>query len=198
MREQQATTTSPSHAVPATMQIVSTAKSAAEPQKANRFSPGKTSRIWLPVLAGLAFAALWEGKALHSLFGLKTYQLPVPSAIAQAAIENADILTAYAGYTLTEAVLGMLLGSFIGFVIAVTALAWPKWASGSIMLVAALNAIPIVALAPIMNLWFGGGIGSRIAIVTVTTMAAMVINAHKGMSMVDPLALDLMHSYAAK
>lgn len=64
-------------------------------------------------------------------------------------------------------------------------------------MVAALNAVPIVALAPIMNLWFGDGIGSRAAIVTATTMAAMAINAHKGMAAVDPLALDLMHSYAA-
>ena len=67
-----------------------------------------------------------------------------------------------------------------------------------LMIVVALNAVPIVALAPIMNLWFGDGIGSRIAIVTITTIAAMAINAYKGMTMVDPLALDLMHSYAAK
>lgn len=66
------------------------------------------------------------------------------------------------------------------------------------MIVVALNAVPIVALAPIMNLWFGNGMGSRIAIVTITTMAAMAINAHKGLSNVNPLALDLMHSYAAK
>jgi NitT/TauT family transport system permease protein len=48
-----------------------------------------------------------------------------------------------------------------------------------------------------MNLWFGNGIGSRVAIVTVTTMVAMAVNAHKGMTNVNPLSLDLMYSYAA-
>ncbi|WP_238322794.1 ABC transporter permease [Gorillibacterium massiliense] len=159
---------------------------------------GRGSRIWLPAIAGLLFLGLWEGKVFHRLFHLKTYQLPIPSAIVSAANENASVLAAYAGYTLSEAVLGMLLGSAVGFLLALVAIAWPKWAGGSILLVAAVNAVPIVALAPIMNLWFGDGIGSRIAIVTLTTMAAMAINAHKGMSIVDPLALDLMHSYAAK
>ena len=93
------------------------------------------------------------------------------------------------------ATVGLALG--IGFLIALAATAWPRWGGGSLTLVAALNAVPIVALAPIMNLWFGDGIGSRIAIVTATTMAAMAINAYKGMAAIDPLALDLMHSYAA-
>nr|WP_240795407.1 ABC transporter permease subunit [Aquibacillus halophilus] len=92
----------------------------------------------------------------------------------------------------------MLIGSTLGFVFAILAAAWPRWGKGGLVLIASLNAVPIVAMAPIMNLWFGAGMGSRIAIVTIMTMAAMAINAYKGMRMVDPLALDLMHSYAAK
>ena len=166
---------------------------------------GKTMRVkgWLntgvilPVFAGLIFIVLWELQFFHTLFDLKKYQLPLPSAIAQSMKENFSLLISYTGYTLTEAVLGMLVGSALGFVIALTATAWPRWGAGSLTMVAALNAVPIVALAPIMNLWFGDGIGSRIAIVTATTMAAMAINAYKGMAAIDPLALDLMHSYAA-
>lgn len=155
-------------------------------------------QVLLPLIAGILFTLLWQWQVFHGIFHLQTYQLPVPSAILAAMVENMDTLLAYTRYTLTEAVLGMLLGSFIGFVFALIASAWPKWGKGGLMVVIALNAVPIVALAPIMNLWFGDGIGSRIAIVTITTMAAMAINAYKGMTMVDPLALDLMHSYAAK
>ncbi|WP_052756023.1 ABC transporter permease [Paenibacillus durus] len=154
-------------------------------------------RVILPVLAGVLFLALWELQVIHKIFDLKKYQLPLPSAIAKAMGDNISLLLSYTGYTLTEAVLGMLVGSALGFIIALAATAWPRWGSGSLTLVAALNAVPIVALAPIMNLWFGDGLGSRIAIVTATTMAAMAINAYKGMAAIDPLALDLMHSYAA-
>lgn len=158
-----------------------------------RLNPG----IILPLLAGLIFLVLWEYQVFHRIFDLKKYQLPLPSAIAEAMRDNFSLLLSYTGYTLTEAVLGMLIGSACGFLIALAATAWPCWGRGSLTMVAALNAVPIVALAPIMNLWFGDGIGSRAAIVTATTMAAMAINAYKGMAAVDPLALDLMHSYAA-
>ncbi|MBW4082132.1 ABC transporter permease [Paenibacillus sp. S150] len=153
--------------------------------------------VILPLLAGILFLLLWEYQVFHKLFDLKKYQLPLPSAIAEAMRDNFSLLLSYTGYTLTEAVAGMLIGSACGFLIALAATAWPRWGGGSLTLVAALNAVPIVALAPIMNLWFGDGIGSRAAIVTATTMAAMAINAYKGMAAVDPLALDLMHSYAA-
>ncbi|MEK5450336.1 ABC transporter permease [Paenibacillus sp. FSL R7-0331] len=153
--------------------------------------------VLLPLAAGVIFLLLWELEMFHKLFDLKKYQLPLPSAIWEAMRENYSLLLSYTGYTLSEAVLGMLIGSACGFLIALAATAWPRWGGGSLTLVAALNAVPIVALAPIMNLWFGDGIGSRAAIVTATTMAAMAINAYKGMSAVDPLALDLMHSYAA-
>lgn len=153
--------------------------------------------VLLPLAAGVIFLLLWELQMFHKLFDLKKYQLPLPSAIWEAMRDNYSLLLSYTGYTLTEAVAGMLIGSAGGFLIALAATAWPRWGGGSLTLVAALNAVPIVALAPIMNLWFGDGIGSRAAIVTATTMAAMAINAYKGMSAVDPLALDLMHSYAA-
>ncbi len=153
--------------------------------------------VILPLLAGIIFLAMWELQVFHKLFDLKKYQLPLPTAIAEAMRDNMSLLLSYTGYTLAEAVLGMLVGSAFGFLIALIATAWPRWGSGSLTLVAALNAVPIVALAPIMNLWFGDGMGSRIAIVTATTMAAMAMNAYKGMTAIDSLALDLMHSYAA-
>jgi NitT/TauT family transport system permease protein len=141
---------------------------------------------------------LWQLEALHRLLGLHTYQLPLPSAIASAISDNAALLLDYAVYTLTEAVIGLLAGAAAGFAVALAATAWPRWGAPGIVLAAALNAVPIVALAPIMNLWFGGGIGSRSAVVAFGTMAVMAINAHKGMRSIDPLAIDLMHSYAAR
>lgn len=155
-------------------------------------------RIGLPLLAGILFILAWEKQMFHRMLDLKIYQLPLPSAIVEAMKENRELLLSYTRYTLTEAVWGMVVGSTAGYLIALVATAWPRWGAGSLLLAASLNAVPIVALAPIMNLWFGDGMGSRAAIVMATTMAAMAINAHKGMRMVDPLSLELMHSYAAK
>jgi NitT/TauT family transport system permease protein len=170
-------------------------------RKASTFHTGSfingIARIGLPLLAGILFLVAWQQQLIHRWLDLKLYQLPLPSAIGEAIRDNADLLLAYARYTLTEAIGGMLIGSAAGFVIALMATAWPRWGSGSLLLVASLNAVPIVALAPIMNLWFGDGKASRMAIVAAITMAAMAINASKGMRLVDPLAIDLMHSMAA-
>ena len=158
----------------------------------------KANKVLYPILAGIIFLLLWEFQLFHRIFQLQTYQLPIPSAIFTALVDNLSTLINFTGYTLIEAVLGMLFGSSLGFLWALIASAYPKWGRSWLMIVVALNAVPIVALAPIMNLWLGNGISSRIAIVTVTTMAAMAINAHKGLTNMNPLALDLMHSYAAK
>ncbi|MDI7740640.1 ABC transporter permease [Lysinibacillus fusiformis] len=163
-----------------------------------KMKPSSSSKVIIPSIAGAVFLLLWEFQVFHGIFQLKTYQLPIPTAILGAFVENFSALISFTGYTFAEAVLGMLLGSALGFIWALIASAFPKWGRSWLMIVVALNAVPIVALAPIMNLWFGNGMGSRIAIVTITTMAAMAINAHKGLSNVNPLALDLMHSYAAR
>src|SRR5208337_1554005 len=75
---------------------------------------------------------------------------------------------------------------------------FPKWGYGGLIVVSALNAIPIVALSPIMNRWSSTGMGQKIGVVSVVTMAAMAINAYRGLNDLRPYALDLMRSYAAK
>lgn len=154
-------------------------------------------RTLVPLLTGAIFVVLWQIGALHSVLHLRTYQLPLPATILEAMRANGALLLDYTGYTLAEALLGMLAGSALGFILALAATVWPKWGSGGVLLTAALNAVPIVALAPIMNLWFGDGLGSRVAIVAVTTMAALAVNAHKGMNAVEPLMLDFMKANAA-
>lgn len=152
----------------------------------------------VPAAFGALFILLWQREWFHTLLNIKVHQLPLPTSIWKALSSNIDVLARNAGYTVAEALLGMLAGSLIGFAVALLATQWPRWGSTGLIFIAALNAVPIIALAPIMNLWFGDGLGSRVAVVTITTMAAMAFNAHRGLTQIDPLALDLMHSYGAR
>lgn len=154
-------------------------------------------KLALPLGAGILFVIAWQFQMFHSLLGLRTYQLPLPNTISEAIKENASTLLSYTGYTLSGAVAGLLLGSLFGFVVALIASIFPRWGLPGLTLTASLNAVPIVALAPIMNLWFGDGMGSRIAVVSIVTMGAMAINSYKGLVGVDPLSMDLMKTYAA-
>ncbi|GLX65767.1 ABC transporter permease [Paenibacillus glycanilyticus] len=172
----------------------------AEVAKSNKTksASGKESRnVWLPIGFGFLFLILWQLKIFHKLFHLELYQLPLPSAIAEAIHSNGDLLWNYSLYTGSEMIGGCLIGSAIGLLAAIIASFLPKAGKGAITLLAALNAVPIVALAPVMNNWFGDGVASKIAIVSIMTMATMAVSAYKGLRSVEPAYLELMQAYAA-
>ncbi len=152
--------------------------------------------IW-PALFGILIIASWELGFFHFLFDLKPFQLPVPSEIVTTLYHNFPKAIKDCGITISGAIIGLLIGSSIGFFIAVIATFFPKWGYGGMILVTAFNAIPIVALSPIMNLWFKSGMGQKIGVVTVVCMASMAINAYSGMNNLKPFATDLMHSVAS-
>ncbi|WP_405142367.1 ABC transporter permease [Paenibacillus sp. FSL H7-0942] len=151
----------------------------------------------LPWGAGLLFLTLWQLRLFHWIFSLESYQLPVPSAIAASIQENANMLFRYAMYSGTEMLGGFLLGSLLGALAAAGASFFPTSGRAAVTVLSALNAVPIVALAPIMNNWFGDGIWSRIAVVTVITMAAMAVSLFKGLTSIQPQYSDLLSGLAA-
>ncbi|WP_339305269.1 ABC transporter permease [Paenibacillus sp. FSL R5-0519] len=151
----------------------------------------------LPWGAGVMFLALWQLRLFHWIFSLESYQLPVPSAIATSIQENANMLFRYAMYSGTEMLGGFLLGSLLGALAAAGASFFPTSGKAAVTVLSALNAVPIVALAPIMNNWFGDGIWSRIAVITVITMAAMAVSLFKGLTSIQPQYSDLLSGLAA-
>ncbi len=154
------------------------------------------STLW-PLSIGILALLIWQFGGFHALLDLKPFQLPVPTGIAVTLAQNLTKALKDCGITVSGAIVGMLIGSSIGFMIAVIATVFPKWGYGGLTVVSAFNAIPIVALSPIMNRWFSSGMGQKIGVVTVVTMAAMAINAYRGLTDLKPFSLDLMKSYAA-
>jgi len=152
--------------------------------------------LW-PVGFGIAFLAVWQIGGFHALLGLKRFQLPVPSEIVTTLAASLPKALRDCGVTVTGAVVGMVIGSTLGFLVAAVATVLPRWGYGGLVVVSAINAIPIVALSPIMNRWFSDGMVQKTAVVTVVTMAAMAINAYRGLNDLRPFSLDLMRSYAA-
>ena len=157
----------------------------------------KFYNILLPIAFGVLFLLFWELGLFHFLLNLKHFQLPVPSEIGNTLVNNLSKALYDCGITVSGAIIGMAIGSFIGFIIAVIATVFPKWGYGGMIVITAFNAIPIVALSPIMNLWFSDGMGQKIGVVTVVCMAAMAINAYRGLNDLKAFSIDLMHVVAA-
>ena len=153
-------------------------------------------RDWLPVVvvfeAGMllwqfAFAP-WLGKFL----------LPTPWQIGKSLHANWSVLWHAGWFTLQEALGGFVLGSGLGILAAMALARW-KRVSGALMpYFIAANAVPIIAFAPIMNDWFGLlNPHSKWAIAGVLCFFPVMVNTLRGLTSVQPEAIELMRSYAA-
>lgn len=156
------------------------------------------SLILLPVFFGAIMIVLLQTKVVHAIFGLKELQLPLPSQVAEAFFQRLSDICSDMAVTLVPAVLGLLLGALIGYGTALLAVRFPQGGYGSLILMTAINSIPVVALASVMNRWFDSALLSKMAVVIVLTMGIMTVNAFKGLCDLKPFALDLMRSYGAE
>ena len=144
--------------------------------------------VLLPLGAAVLLFVLWQTQVLHKLLGTDTITLPLPTRIGEIISQNTSAISQHIEITLMVASGGLLLGSLLGYGIAVIATVFPKWGAGGLTIVSAFNAIPIVALAPVINNWtrdFSSEVSARstlakILVVTIFCTASMSVNAFRG------------------
>lgn len=108
-----------------------------------------------------------------------------------------QFLVGAALYTWREAVIGFFAGALIGIGLASVFVHSRLIERAFVPYVIASQAIPIVALAPIIVVGFGRGVVAVVIIATYLTFFPVTIAAMRGLSSPDPRALELMRSYAA-
>lgn len=161
--------------------------------------------VILPLLLGVFLFICWQTQLLHAVFHTDTFTLPLPSRIASIMGDNLDKIMTNVWATVIVALSGLAAGSLLGYAIAVFAALFPRWGSPGVTIVAAFNAIPIVALAPVMTNWTKDvskeadirSMVAKILVVMIVCMANMSINAYRGLTELKPFAGDLMQSFAA-
>ncbi|TAH49820.1 MAG: ABC transporter permease [Chloroflexota bacterium] len=179
--------------------------SSAEKVYSNRPAPKKDEtrvslfdrlRYYLPtIIIFFAVLLLWE--VLVRALQIKQFIMPAPSSIFEAFRASLAQMIALGVYTGTEALGGFILGCGLGIAVALATARWTAARETLLPLAIAANSVPIIAFAPIMNNWFGiTNQTSKMAIVAVITFFPMMINMTRGLTLVDPSALELMRSYA--
>ena len=109
--------------------------------------------VLLPLCVAVLLFILWQTEVLHILLGTDTITLPLPTRIGEIIGQNADAIWEHTQISLRVALGGLVMGSVLGYGIALIATIFPKWGAGGLSIVSAFNAIPIVALAPVINNW---------------------------------------------
>jgi NitT/TauT family transport system permease protein len=161
----------------------------------------RSARDLLPpvVVAVLAVVTLeW----LLPAIGIRSFLLPRPSQVATALGENWSVgrfaLLPAALATLWEALLGLLIGTAAGVIVAFATARWGTARGLLLPVEVAANAIPILAFAPLLNNWFGLlNPLSKALMAAVLVFFPVMANVTRGLVQVEPAALELMRSYAA-
>ena len=120
---------------------------------------------WLrPLLVAAGLTALWH--LVVMLFGLPRFILPGPVEVAAAWVDNVGLLLHHARFTVGEILLGLLTGALLGCLTALT-MAYFRPARRWLMPVLVTSqAMPVFALAPMLVLWLGFGMASKVAMAT--------------------------------
>jgi NitT/TauT family transport system permease protein len=150
------------------------------------------SAPWLYTLAMFLF---WEA-SVH-LFNIPAFFLPPPSAIAVTIVEYWGPIYRHSLYTLSTTLIGfglavgfgLLLGLLVGWSRAIYAGLYP--------LMIGFNAIPKVAVVPILVLWFGIGFTPAVLTAFLISFFPIVVNVATGLATIEPELEDVLKALGA-
>ena len=120
--------------------------------------------IFRPSVILIGLIGLWQ--TVVSLSGAPPYILPSPLAVAQAWITRPDLFIRHGAITMAEILLGLTFGLVLGIASALV-MAYFRPARQWLMPVLVVSqAVPVFALAPILVLWVGYGMASKVVMAT--------------------------------
>ncbi len=146
-------------------------------------------------VALLSAALLWEGAV--RFFALPLWYLPAPSHVAMTLWKNFHLILPNAGITAAETLIGLAVGVSIGMALAL-AMSTSRWLAEALGPLAVVSqAIPFMALAPLMMIWFGFGITSKIAMAAITIFFSVAAAYYEGLKRADENLVELAKLYGA-
>lgn len=144
-------------------------------------------RISLLGLIGILF--FWQLAGWLQL--LPKFILPTPLEIAKAFIRDRDFLLYHSWATLKVALLGLVLGVIIAFLLALLMDSWSWFNDLVYPMMVVVQTIPTIAIAPILVLWLGYGILPKIVLIILTTTFPIIVSILDGFRHCDPDTLTL-------
>lgn len=154
-------------------------------------------RFGLPLAVFVGLIALWEG--LIRGLDVPSYLLPAPSAVVVALWNglSSGLYFVHAGVTAAEALIGFAIGSLLGLFLGMVIVVFPTMERIIYPYIVALQTVPKVAIAPLMVVWFGFGLTSKVLVVALVSLFPVLVNVIAGLRAIDQERLDLLGALAA-
>jgi ABC-type nitrate/sulfonate/bicarbonate transport system permease component len=149
-----------------------------------------TAADWLAPIALLAlFFVLWQVAAstgfLAGRLGLEEFLVPSPAQIAEVLWSDRALIAENAWVTLIEVVAGFAIAVVVGLAAAVALHRSDLLRRAGYPVVVASQTIPIIVIAPVLVVWFGYGIGPKLAVIALICFFPIAVNTLDGLQSVD-------------
>ena len=138
---------------------------------------------------------LWE--AAVRLFQVPRYILPPPSRILAEAVLGFQGYLPHIATTLGEMLLGILLAYAVALPLALLMDRFPVVERALFPVLIGSQAVPVFALAPLLVLWFGYGIPSKVVMASLIVFFPVVVNTRDGLRAADPDLVALLRPMGA-
>ena len=164
----------------------------------NLFWQKVTQQRWLlPLVSLFLFLGIWQ--LLYTLLGLPAFILPSPFMVWTKFLEVFwnGIWWHNTSYTLLELALGLFFGSVIASILGYILSKTPVLEKLASPFLVASQSVPVVAIAPLIIIWFGPGLFSKVLICALTVFFPVLVNVLVGMRQVSQDLRELMDSFKA-
>jgi len=148
-----------------------------------------------PWLATVALFIVWE--AACRIFNIPVFFLPPPSLVFKAVIEFWPALYKHSLFTLSSTLVGFAMAVGFGLLLGL-AVGWSRAIyAGVYPLMIGFNAIPKVAVVPILALWFGIGFTPAVLTAFLISFFPIVVNVATGLATIEPELEDVLKALGA-
>ena len=147
--------------------------------------------------AVLALAALIIWQAVSFFGSIEPWLLPSPGEVLESFADDTSLIFRHAWVTAQEALLGFLIAVAVGFGLALGITSFRAFEKAVYPYVIASQAVPIIAIAPVLVVWFGFGLMPKIIVIVLITFFPVAINTVDGLRNVDPDMMTLMRTMGA-
>ncbi len=156
---------------------------------------GSIRRILDGVLVFGLIIAIWEASVV--VFAPRAFILPPPSAVVMAIVREPGFFAYHASITGLEMVLGLACALILGITTACVMALFLPARRVLLPIIVASQALPVFAIAPLLVIWLGFGIASKVAMATLILFFPITSALFDGLRRADPELLEVAELYGA-
>jgi putative hydroxymethylpyrimidine transport system permease protein len=156
----------------------------------------RVRQAWPAALLLATLIGIWE---LYVDLHGETFSfiLPAPHQVANALYTDRGLLWSNFLVTAKEVLLGIVVATVVGFVLAVAIHFSPTMRRAAYPLLVASQAVPVVILAPVLAFWLGFGLVPKLVVIALVSFFSIVVTTTAGFAAVDPDLIKLMRTFDA-